>query len=639
MQVSLREKDRLSKPASERAEGEGETSMARPAVLTVADTIAKSFMLAVETRGDRPAIREKKFGVWQPTSWRQWLQISKEIAYGLNAAGFRPGDVASIMANAVPEWVFADMGILCAGGVSSGIYPTDAAAQVEYLVNDSATRVIFAGDEEQLDKILACRAHCPTLQKIIVFDMEGLSGFSDPMVKSLAEFTAMGRNHIDGRAALWDEMVASRGAGDLAILVYTSGTTGPPKGAMHSNRGVTHQMRHANDFFPSTDREERLVFLPLCHVAERVGGYYTSLALGSVMNFAESPETVPDNLREVQPTVFLAVPRIWEKFYSVVTIAIKDATAFQKWMYKRALAVGNRRRDHGLEGTPPPASLRLANRLAYWLVFRNIRRMLGLDRCRIAFTGAAPIAPDLIRWYLALGIDMREVYGQTENCGVATLMPADRVKLGSVGKAAPWGEVAISPQGEILIRGDFLFMGYLNQPEKTAETIDARGWLPTGDVGSIDNEGFVKITDRMKDIIITSGGKNITPSEIENQLKFSPYVSDAVVIGDKRPYLTCLIMIDQENVEKYAQDHDIPFTNYASLCRAPEIQDLILREIEAVNVNFARVETIKKFFLIERQLTPEDEELTPTMKLKRNFVNKRYATEIDAMYGGERAVA
>lgn len=612
--------------------------MARPATLTVADTIARSFLRSVETRGDRPAIREKKFGIWQPTSWREWLQISKDIAYALHATGFQPGNVASIIANAVPEWVYADMGILCAGGVSSGIYPTDSSAQVEYLINDSSTRVIFAEDEEQLDKILACRSRCPTLQKIIVFDMEGLHAFSDPMVLSLAEFMALGRNHAQEREALWDEMIGSRTADDLAILVYTSGTTGPPKGAMHSNRSVTHQMRHANDLFPSTDHEERLVFLPLCHVAERVGGYYISLALGSVMNFAESPETVPDNLREVQPTAFLAVPRVWEKFYSGITIALKDATSFQNWMYRNALAIGNRVTEYKLQGETPPLPLRLANSAAYYLVFRNIRRMLGLDRCRLAFTGAAPIAPDLIRWYLALGIDMREVYGQTENCGVATVMPPDRVKLGSVGKAAPWGEVMISPQGEILIRGDFLFSGYLNQPEKTAETIDAKGWLHTGDVGSIDNEGFVKITDRMKDIIITSGGKNITPSEIENQLKFSPYISDAVVIGDKRPYLTCLLMIDQENVEKFAQDQDIPFTNYASLCRAPQIQDLIHREIEAVNVNFARVETIKKFFLIERQLTPEDEELTPTMKLKRSFVNKRYAAEIDAMYG-ERAVA
>jgi long-chain acyl-CoA synthetase len=612
--------------------------MPQRAVLTVTDTIAKSFVLSVETRGADPAIREKKFGIWQPTSWRQWLEISKDIAYGLHAIGFRPGDVASIIANAVPEWVFADMGILCAGGVSSGIYPTDSSAQVEYLINDSRTKVIFAEDEEQLDKVLPCRGRCPTLQRIIVFDMEGLTGFSDPMVMSLAEFLALGRNHRQGREALWDEMIASRSSDDLAILIYTSGTTGPPKGAMHANRSVVHQMRHAGDLFPSDEIVERLVFLPLCHVAERVGGYYLSLALGSVMNFAESPETVPDNLREVQPTIFLAVPRIWEKFYSAVTIALKDATPFQQWVYRRALAIGYRLADHRIAGETPPASLRLAGQVAYWLVFRNIRRMIGLDRCRIALTGAAPIAPDLIRWYMALGLDMREVYGQTENCGVATAMPADSIKLGSVGKAVPWGEVMISPQGEILIRGDFLFLGYLNQPEKTAETIDARGWLHTGDVGAIDNEGFVRVTDRMKDIIITSGGKNITPSEIENQLKFSPYVSDAVVVGDKRPYLTCLVMIDHENVEKYAQDHDIPFTNYASLCRAPEIRGLIGREIEAVNANFARVETIKKFFLIERQLTPEDEELTPTMKLKRSFVNKRYAGEIDAMYS-EREVA
>src|SRR3954465_2966841 len=413
--------------------------MAGPAVLTVADTIAKSFLLAAKTRGDRPAIREKKFGIWRSTSWRQWLQISKEIAYGLHAIGFRAGDVASIIANAVPEWVFTDMGVICAGGVSSGIYPTDSAVQVEYLINDSRTKVIFAEDEEQLDKILSCRARCPTLQTIVVFDMEGLSGFSDPMVMSLDEFRALGSNHIRDRETLWDEMIGSRGADDLAILVYTSGTTGPAKGAMHSNRGVTHQMGHANDLFPSTDAEERLVFLPLCHVAERVGGYYISLALGSVMNFAESPETVPDNLREVQPTAFLAVPRIWEKFYSGISIALKDATPFQNWMYRHALAIGYRLTDCRLAGDTPSVSLRLVNKAAYWLVFRNIRRMLGLDRCRLAFTGAAPIAPDLIRWYLALGIDMREVYGQTENCGVATLMPTECIRLGSVGKTVPWG--------------------------------------------------------------------------------------------------------------------------------------------------------------------------------------------------------
>ncbi len=492
----------------------------------------------------------------------------------------------------MPTWGF------CAPAASppASIRPISS-AQVEYLINDSATKVIFAEDEEQLDKMLACRSRCPTLQKIVVFDMEGLSGFSDPMVLSLAEFMALGRNHTQGSEALWEEMIGSRTAGRSRHPRLHLGHHGAAEGrdAFQPQRDASDASRQRSVSVRPT-HEERLVFLPLCHVAERIGGYYLSLALGSVMNFAES--------RKPCRTICARCsrPRSWRcrgsgrNSIPAITIALKDATPFQNWMYRNALAIGNRDDRVQAAGRHAAAVVAARQSAAYWLVFRNIRRMLGLDRCRLAFTGAAPIAPDLIRWYLALGLDMREVYGQTENCGVATLMPPDRIKLGSVGKAAPWGEVAISPQGEILIRGDFLFMGYLNQPEKTAETIDAKGWLHTGDVGSIDNEGFVKITDRMKDIIITSGGKNITPSEIENQLKFSPYVSDAVVIGDKRPYLTCLLMIDQENVEKFAQDHDIPFTNYASLCRAAEIQDLIQREIEAVNANFARVETIKKFY-------------------------------------------
>ena len=325
------------------------------------------------------------------------------------------------------------------------------------------------------------------------------------------------------------------------------------------------------------------------------------------------------------------MPRIWEKFYSGVALRMRDAAPLGKLAYRWAIDVGMRVAECRIAGRQPSMALRLLYRLADVLVLDNIRRSIGLHRARGAATGAAPIAPDLIRWYLALGIDMREVYGQTENCGLATAMPGGRVKLGTVGVARPGTEVRISSESEILLKGPHVFMGYYGRPEKTAETI-VDGWLHTGDVGRIDADGFVTITDRMKDLIITAGGKNVTPSEIENQLKFSPFISDAVVIGDRRKFLSCLVMIDHETVAQFAQEQNVPFSNFASLCRAKDVQDLIWGEIERVNKQLARVEAIKKFRLIEQILTPEDEELTPTMKLKRAFVNRKYRELIDEMY-------
>ena len=354
---------------------------------------------------------------------------------------------------------------------------------------------------------------------------------------------------------------------------------------------------------------------------------------GTKLNFVENPETIPENVREIQPTVFLAVPRIWEKFYSGVMIGLSEGLAIEKLAYRWAIGVGMRAVARHEAGQPIGPGLRAQFWLARFLVLNNIRRLIGIHRCRLLITGAAPISPDLVRWYMALGVPMLEGWGMTESSGGATLTPAGRIKPGMIGTHVPYCEVKVADNGELLIRGGNVFMGYLNQPEKTAETIDAEGWLHTGDVGSVDAEGYFRITDRMKDIIITAGGKNITPSELENELKFSPYITDAVVIGDARPFLTVIIMIDQENVEKYAQDHDVPFSNYASLTRAPEVQALIQGVIDEVNRKFARVEQIKKFFLLDTQLTAEDEELTPTMKLKRKLVQTKYAPQIEAMYG------
>ncbi len=603
------------------------------AIVLPGDTLPAMFWNAVQARAGTVWMRQKELGIWRAWTWQETAQAVREIGNGLLALGFVQQHTASILSNTVVEWVLADLAVLCAGGVSNGIYPTDAASQVQYLCEDSSTRILFVEDDEQLDKALEVRAELPLLSKIIVFDMEGLRSVNDPMVMSLADLRALGRSYAPNHAGALDARSAACHSEDLAILIYTSGTTGKPKGAMHSHRNIVHTVRGYNQLIPQSHADERMCFLPLCHVAERVGGEYHALYAGAVLNFVENPETVPENVREIAPTVFTAVPRVWEKFYSGVMIAVQEASPAQRAAYTWSIGVGGRIANKVLAGEHVSTWLKCQFLLARVLALNNARKLIGIHRARFLVTGAAPIAPDLIRWYLALGVPMLEVWGMTESCGAATGVPLQRIRPGTIGPATSYNEVRVDPvSGEILVRGRNVFMGYLNQPEKTAETIDADGWLHTGDVGSMDAEGYFKITDRMKDIIITAGGKNVTPSELENELKFSPYITDAVVIGDKKPYLTAIIMIDQENVEKYAQDHDVPFSNYASLTNSSEVQILIQSELDRVNKKFARVEQIKKFWLLDTQLSADDEELTPTMKLKRKLVAQKYAPYIEAMY-------
>jgi len=600
-------------------------------------TVPGMFRHGAARRADLPIMRQKEHGLWKSTTWRELETIVRETGMGLAALGYEPGEVVSILSNTNKEWVFADLGALCAGGVVNGVYPTDAAAQCEYLLQDSGTVYVFVEDDEQLDKVLEVRARLPKLRKIIVFDMEGLHELKDDQVMSLDALRALGRAHDASSPGEWERRAECRRAGDLAILVYTSGTTGRPKGAMISHENIVLTCKAYQDSFPQYEHDERMAFLPLCHIAERVGGEYHALYAGAVLNFVENPDTVPENVREISPTVFTAVPRVWEKFYSGVLIRIREAGALQQLAYKVAIGIGYRQAKLREEGKPIPPGLALAFWLARVLVLNNVRRVIGVHRARALITGAAPISPDLLRWYMALGLDMAEVWGMTESCGAVTANPAGRAKPGTIGPQMAHAEVKLSPEGELMVRGKTVFMGYLNQPEKTAETLKD-GWLHTGDVGKVDADGYFSITDRMKDIIITAGGKNVTPSEFENQLKFSPYITDAVVIGDKRAFLVALVMIDHENVEMYAQERAIPFSNYASLCRRPEILELIQAEFDKVNKAFARVEQVKKFRLIEAKLTAEDEELTPTMKLKRKLVNDKYKALIDEMYS-ERAAA
>ena len=595
-------------------------------------TLSGLFRKRVNDLGtSKVALREKDLGIWNEYTWADYGEQARLAGTGLLALGLTRGDVCSVAAEAVKEWLFADLGIICAGGVSNGVYPTDSASQVEYLINDSATRFYFAEDEEQLDKVLAVRERTPTLEKIIIFDMEGLRGLDDPMCISFEELKDIGRAYDAAHPQAWDREIDRANPDDLMILTYTSGTTGPPKGAMISQSNVMFMMATMTDSYTVFNTDEQLGFLPLAHVAGRMFYTFLGITASSVVNLVESPETLVQDLQEVSPTVHFAVPRVWEKQFSAVRIMLKEGTALGRLAYNVAMVAGERRAGYLKANRPVPLPLALAFFCLDRLVLKNVRRMLGIDSCRWLSSGAAPIAPDLIDWFWALGTPMYEVYGQTECSGIATAnLPGD-CRIGSVGKPTPGTEITLSAEDEILIRSPGVIQGYWNKPEQTADTF-VQGWLHTGDVGRIDEDGFVYLIDRMKDLIITAGGKNITPSEIENQLKFSPYITDAVVVGDRRPYLTCLVMIDHENVTRFAQDNDVPFTTYTSLCHTQEVEDLINAEIEAVNEKFARVETIKQFRLIDQLLDPEDDELTPTQKLKRKVVNEKYGDLIDSMY-------
>ena len=596
-------------------------------------TVPQLFWQRVTENATKTVIREKDFGIWNEYSWADYGEMARLVGLGLLSLDLRRGDVCSIASEVNKEWMFSDLGIICAGGVTNGVYPTDAPNQVEYLITDSDTRFYFAEDEEQLDKVLEVRDRTPSLEKVFIFDMEGLRQLDDPMCMSFEQLLELGRDYAVMHSDRWRAEIEAANPDDLMVLTYTSGTTGPPKGAMITQQNMMFMMQCLQRCYGIHPNDEQLGFLPLAHIAGRMFYTFSLIESRAVINLVESQETVVRDLQEVEPTIHFAVPRVWEKQFSTVAIKLKEATWLGRVAYDTGLKIGQKRAAYLKTLTRVPFYLKCAFFVVDNLVFRNIRRALGIDKCRWLSTAAAPIAPDLIDWYCAIGKPMYEVYGQTECTGIATANLISDFRIGSVGKAIDEVDVVLSDDNEILIRSPGVIKGYWNKAEKTAETI-RQGWLHTGDVGRIDDDGFIYIIDRMKDIIITAGGKNITPSEIENQLKFSPYVTDAVVVGDRRPYLTCLVMIDDENVTKYAQDNDVPFTNYTSLCHTQEVQDLVHNEIEKVNAKFARVETIKKFRLIDQLLDAEDDELTPTQKLKRKVVNEKYADLIDGMYQG-----
>ena len=588
------------------------------------------FLQQVERQGERLAIRYKEHGIWHRVTWRQYGEEVRRVAAALLAFGLRPQENVAVLAENRPEWLYCHIGVQMARGVTVGIYPTSAPEQIKYLLQHSEARLAFVENAEQLDKILAVSGDTK-LERIVVWDAKGLWGFKDERVSFFSDFLKRGAELLASRPSAVDEAQRAIQPDDTAMIIYTSGTTGPPKGAMLAHRSIVWVTEAFLSVNTVTPEDEVVSYLPFAHIYENLISVFGAQRSGYVVNFVESLDTLFENLREVSPTYFASVPRIWEKLASVVELRMADSTWLKRSLYRAAVAIGRRHARARLSGGSIGAGLALAYWAAHWAVLAPLKRRLGFDRTRIAVCGAAPASPELFEYYHALGIPLVEGYGQTESTGVISVNRVERPRVGTVGEAIPGIEVKLDVDGEILTRGAHVFKGYFKDPGLTAETVDREGWLHTGDVGAWD-EGYLKILDRKKDIIITAGGKNITPAYIENKLKFSPYIQDAVVIGERRKYLVALVLIDEDNVIKYAQDHRVPFTTFQDLTQNPEIVRLIDSEVAKVNKTLSQVETVKKTALLPRRFYAEEGDVTPTMKVKRRALESRYADQIQALY-------
>jgi long-chain acyl-CoA synthetase len=597
----------------------------------IEDTIPKLLLRNVAQYGPRVALREKELGIWKRVTWQGYYRHVCDFALGLKSFGFEPGDKLAILGDNCCEWLYADVAAQALSGVAVGIYPTDVAAQVRYILKNCDAKYVVARDQEQVDKVLQVIGDLPLLQKVIVIDPKGLRNYKNPALIRFTEVEQAGQVLLKDLPEFFDLAVQATRAEDVAIIVYTSGTTGPPKGAMISHKGMISMIRGLSQVLDFKPDDSVVSVLPLCHVAERMFSLIFPMYCGYTVNFAESVATLQEDMKEISPTAFLNVPRIWEKMHSNIMIRMQDAVFFKRWIFKAMLPIGERISRYRFERKPVPLVWRILRLAAYFSLFRPLKNQLGLLQTRIFASGAAPMSPDLIKFYHAIEVPIRESYGMTEMSGISFLPREEEIRVGCVGKAIPGVEFKLAEDGEIFQKGDSVFVGYYGNPAATAEVL-ADGWLHTGDVGEVDADGILRIVDRKKDIIITAGGKNISPSEIENKLKFSPYIKEAIVIGDRRKYLSCLIQIDPENVGNWAQQNGIPYTTYKSLATQPRVVELVQQVIDGVNREFARVETIKKFVILEKELDPDDQELTATMKVKRSVIEKKFKDLIETLY-------
>ncbi len=592
-------------------------------------TLPQMLRQRAQRDAQRVAIRQKDFGIWKPVTWAQYYQRACHFGQGLQQLGLPAGGHVGVIAENRIEWVLAQMGAGLVGAITVGVYPTSPSPEVAYVVGHADIDIMVCEDQEQTDKVLEALDQLPRLQKIIVMETKGLRSFAPEhraLITTFDEVERLGAS-VHSQARI-DDVLARQTLDDIGLMIYTSGSTGKPKGAMVSWRNMRGVSPGIIERLRLDARTTHLSYLPLCHVAEQMLTTFCPIYLGSQVNFGESIRTVQEDLREVAPTMFLGVPRIWEKLHSAITIKMQETGALRRALYQRALA-----------GCAPLAEKprsqwtvleRLRHAAHYWLVLRALQNFIGLRDARVALTGAAPIAPDVVRFFRTLGVPLVEVYGLTESTGMVTGHDLDHVHVGTVGPVTQGVAYRIADNGEFQIQGEMVFAGYYKNPEATAQSIQD-GWLHTGDVVR-ETDGQLQIVDRLKDIMITAGGKNLTPSEIENTMKASPYIKECVIVAEGRKFVGALVMIDYETVGKWAEARRIAFTHFRSLVETPAVRQLIDAEIAGGNARLAQVAQIRKFHLLTKELDHDDGEVTATMKVRRSSIYKTYASEIEALY-------
>ncbi|MBA1146450.1 AMP-binding protein [Ectothiorhodospiraceae bacterium WFHF3C12] len=577
---------------------------------------------------DRVALRQKDFGIWHPITWADYYRRARHFGLGLRRIGLAPGGHLGVISENRSEWVLAQMGAGIVRAVTVGVYPTSPTPEVSYVLGHADVQIAVCEDQEQADKVLEAWPDLPELRKIVVVDMKGLHRYDEPDLLSFEDVEGMGAELDAEQPQLAGTLLDEQSMEDLALMIYTSGSTGKPKGAMISYRNIHDAAPGIIGRLGLTADDTLLSYLPLCHVAEQATTNFAPVYLGMLVNFGESLRTVQEDLREVAPTVFLGVPRIWEKLHSAIHIKMLESGRLRRWLYRRAMA------DCEPMHLLPHSALSLRQRLVfgfwYLLVFRALQNFVGLRDCRAAVTGAAPIAPDIIRFFRTIGIPLLEVYGQTETTGMVTGQRVDAFMPGTVGEATVGTELKVAEDGELLVRGGMVFMGYYKNEQATRETI-RDGWLHTGDVVEI-TDGQVRMVDRKKDIMITAGGKNLSPSEIENTVKASPFIKECVVVGERRRYVAALIQIDFETVSKWAEEQGIAYTTFRSLAENERVRALVDREVAQANEQLPRVAQVKRVALLTKELDHDDDEVTATMKVRRSNIYEKYRDLIESLY-------